>query len=487
MNIGQDCRFVVRAPRGGWSVGGVGARGLAAGILVLTVVGFGGCQNTPSSHGGWSERTGDESIGRGAVAGIVGEPEMRVRLGSAVTATQIGTTSGDSVSVTVAGGRGVPAKLRGPVSVRLSEARWELTDGAGLSAYFERTGDLVLAPPDAGASPGAAPVSGGGAGGAGAKLPPPTPALTLNGARYPGTLRLTARTDVSQRAFDIIESVQMEEYLKGVVSAELPAQWPVGAFRAQAVAARSYAVHERARSRAAGKPFDVEATVADQAYKGASELPQAVQAVRETRGVILTWMGGPLRAYYSSTSGGRSASARDTWPIGPGYEYNLAGPLQATAREHADEASPLHRWTVVRSRAELTQRFRQWGRANGHALRNITALDSIKVSTVNEVGRPTRYLVLQPGGQSYTMTAEALRQACNTEVQGLPAVTRASRVSSGDLEATVAGDAVTIKGRGFGHGVGMCQYSAKAMADRGDPWQKILANFYPGAELKKAY
>ncbi|MBL8990300.1 MAG: SpoIID/LytB domain-containing protein [Phycisphaerae bacterium] len=487
MMIGRDCRWVMGAPRGGWTVGGVAAaRAAAAGLAVLLGAVGGGCQNTPSAHGGWSERTGDETIGRGAIAGIVGEPEMRVRLGNAVTAIQIGATTGDSVSVTVAGGRGVPAKLRGPVSVRLSEARWELTDAAGLSAFFERTGDLVLAPPEA-APPGAAGVSGAGAGGAGAKLPPPAPALTLNGARYPGTLRLTARTDVSQRAFDIIESVQMEEYLKGVVSAELPSQWPVGAFRAQAVAARSYAVHERARSRAAGKPFDVESTVADQAYKGASELPQAVQAVRETRGVILTWMGGPLRAYYSSTSGGRSASARDTWPIGPGYEYNLAGPLQATAREHADEASPLHRWTVVRSRAELTQRLRQWGRTNGHALRNITALDSIKVSSVNEVGRPTRYLVLQPGGQSYTMTAEALRQACNTEVQGLPAVTRASRVSSGDLEATVAGDAVTIKGRGFGHGVGMCQYSAKAMADRGDAWQKILANFYPGAELKKAY
>lgn len=444
-----------------------------------------GCESG-SSRGEWP-RSGEAPIVRAVVPGVVGEPDMRIRLGNAISAVSIGTTGSESVWVGGPAARS-PARMRPPVAVRLTESRWELTDAAGLVGAFERTGELVLSPVDPSLDAAAAGPAGRGNGATGAaKMPPATPALTLNGARYPGSLRLLPRSDASPRAFDVIEHLEMEEYLKGVVSAELPAQWPVGAFRAQAVAARSYAIHERARSRAAGKAFDVEASVMDQAYKGMSELPQAVQAVRETRGVVLTWLGQPLRAYYSSTAGGRAASARDTWPIGPGYEYNLSGPLQATQRDYAGESSPYNRWTIIRARAELTQRLRAWGRANGHPVKNITALDSIKTGAVNEVGRPTRYLVLQPGGQSYTLPAEGLRQACNTDVEGLPAIRRESRVNSGDMEVSVSGDTVTIKGRGFGHGVGMCQYSAKGLTEKGETWQKILMNFYPGAELKKAY
>src|SRR5207248_1928652 len=100
------------------------------------------------------------------------------------------------------------------------------------------------------------------------------------------------------------------------------------AYEAQAVAARSYALHERERASALGLAFDVESSDKDQVYGGASASGPVREAVASTRGVVLMDGEKLLRAYFSSTCGGRAASARDTWPIGPGYEFNLAAPLQ---------------------------------------------------------------------------------------------------------------------------------------------------------------
>src|SRR5690606_21035761 len=136
-----------------------------------------------------------------------------------------------------------------------------------------------------------------------------------------------------------------ESYLPGVVAKELYQTWPLPTFQAQAVCARSYALHERGRARAAGRLFDVEATTQDQVFAGATDLPVAHSAVESTRGQVITYRGGVLRAYYSSTSGGRAASAADTWPTGPGFEFNQAFPLQAAPRQYFDQASPAYRWT----------------------------------------------------------------------------------------------------------------------------------------------
>src|SRR5204862_447588 len=130
------------------------------------------------------------------------------------------------------------------------------------------------------------------------------------------------------------------------------------AFQVQAVCARTYALHERARAARLGRDFDLEASTYDQAYNGGAPLPVALQAVADTRGVVITWQGHILRAYYSSTCGGRTASAKDIWPTGPGYEFNLDAPIQAQHRESACEASPRYRWDAVRDRAELSQRMK---------------------------------------------------------------------------------------------------------------------------------
>ena len=307
-------------------------------------------------------------------------------------------------------------------------------------------------------------------------------AWTLDGA-----LELVARPEISDGVFDLIESLPMERYLPGVLARELYFGFQPETYRAQAIAARSYALHERERRMSLGSHFDVESTTMDQAYAGADSHPRAAQAAADTAGRILTWRGGVLRTYYSSTCGDRPASARDTWPTTAGFEYNLADPIQASPRACACSISPRHRWTLERPGAAVAKRLARWGAENGHAVRALEGLRSIDVSSRNDAGRPSAYRVLDARGRRYELSAEQLRLALNAAAPGLPAITFKTRALSGDVRAVIDGDTVRLEGRGFGHGVGMCQFGAEGLARQGALHGAILERYYPGATLERAY
>jgi len=317
--------------------------------------------------------------------------------------------------------------------------------------------------------------------------PSRTGLLAIDGAEHPGVLVLHA-TGGPARTFDVIEHVSVELYLPGVLAKELYRDWNLTTYRAQAIAARSYALHERARRRGRGDYFDVVSSTQDQAYAGATANPRALQAVRDTKGMVLEWRGDILRTYYSSTTGGRAASASDVWPTSAGFEYNLAGPIQAGPRDDIDSFSPLYRWEVTRTVANLTKRLRAHGRAHNLPTKDLKRFSGASVESANQYGRPTRYRVRDSDGRSFVISAENLRVACNTvRLSGLPAITRKQRVNSSDATFTVRSNTVTITGRGFGHGVGMSQYGAEGMARKGVDTGDILAHYYPGAELVRAY
>ena len=117
----------------------------------------------------------------------------------------------------------------------------------------------------------------------------------------------------------------------------------------------------------------------------------------------------------------------------------------------------------------------------------IPSLRSARVAATNDTGRPTRSLLTATTGENFSIAAEELRRALNQDVPGVANVTRENRVNSGDMDITFVGDVATIRGRGFGHGVGMCQWSAKEMAERGADFRTILTRFYPGARVDRAY
>jgi len=308
--------------------------------------------------------------------------------------------------------------------------------------------------------------------------------VAVDGTPYAGRLSLEA----FGRGVRVVNAIGLEAYVASVASRELYGSWEAAAFAAQAIAARSYALHAMAMPGATERGWDVRASTADQAYAGHTTLARAIEAADATRGRVLAWRGGALRAYYSSTSGGRGASASDVWPAGPGFAYNRAAPLQASrGTRHASEASPYHRWRVRRRADELTRRLAAWGAANGHSLRAARDVVAIEALARNRVGRPTSYRVGERSGVRHVVDAEALRAALNARAPGLEGVQAGALVRSGDFSASYRGGWFTLAGRGFGHGVGMCQFSAQALAQEGWPAGRILANFYPGARVVRVY
>ncbi|NRA58170.1 MAG: SpoIID/LytB domain-containing protein [Phycisphaerales bacterium] len=309
------------------------------------------------------------------------------------------------------------------------------------------------------------------------------PTIAVQGVEYAGAVRITAEADGVQA----INYIDLEPYVAAVASRELYPSWSLAAYEAQTIAARSYALQSMSLPKFRDRAWDVESSTVDQAYPGHTNHQRSIQAVINTRGRVVAYRGKILRTYYSSTSGGRSGSAADTWPTEPGFEYNLLAPIQAHNVIHASEASRFHRWEVVRTTDDVTKRLRAWGERAGHSLKNARAVTNISVHRLNRADRPSTYRVGERNGVSHTLSAEQLRIALNQDVKGLPDASGDRRVRSGDFEVTAAGSRLVIRGRGFGHGVGMCQFSAQALSKRGWTADDILKNFYPGASIELAY
>lgn len=312
-------------------------------------------------------------------------------------------------------------------------------------------------------------------------------AVRVDGVPHAGRLEAIARSGSERAGVDLVEAVPIERYIPGVLTGELYASWSPATYEAQAIAARSYALHERGRRMRLGDHFHVESTTQDQAYAGDRATPQAVEAARRTRGVVLTHRDRILRAYYSSTCGDRAASARDTWPTGPGFAFNLDAPIQAHERDCPCEFSPRHRWRLTRPRDALARRFARWGSENGDPIKRLRSIRTIEPLRRNLVGRPAAYAVTDRQGRAFTLSAEELRLACNTSAEGLPDIEASSRVLSGDLDLRVEGEQVVIEGRGFGHGVGMCQFGAEGLARQGWDAEAIVRHYYRGAAVERAY
>jgi stage II sporulation protein D len=153
--------------------------------------------------------------------------------------------------------------------------------------------------------------------------------LSLDGRAYRGRLEVA----VTGTFLRVINLAKIEEYVQGVIAGEMPYRWPLEALKAQAVAARSYALASLVK----GKPFDLYSDVRSQVYRGvAGETVRTTEAVRATSGQVVLHGGKVATTYYFSTSGGRTASAADVFGTPVPYLVSRPDPY--------DEVSPHHRW-----------------------------------------------------------------------------------------------------------------------------------------------
>jgi stage II sporulation protein D len=241
--------------------------------------------------------------------------------------------------------------------------------------------------------------------------------------------------------------VDLEEYLYSVLGAEMPASWPQEALKAQAVAARSYALHRRDRSLT--DSYDVGTTTAYQVYKGlASEAPSTIAAVDATRGQVLTHGGRVIEAVFHSSSGGHTENVEDIWQQPLPYLRSVPD---------FDQDAPVFRWSETFTASQFQQRVTGIGRLQAVATERVTPRG--RVSSIR----------LQGSQDTRTLTGTQLRQALG--------------LRSTLFSISIQGDTIRIDGRGFGHGIGMSQWGARGLALQGYNYSQILSHYYQGTVL----
>ena len=291
------------------------------------------------------------------------------------------------------------------------------------------------------------------------QLPRPTetPTVAQNSLRmaYRGILEVTASPQVK-----LINEVDLEDYLRGVVPSEMPSSFPMEALKAQAVAARSYTLAGLSR-------HDPDADLCDtehcQAYRGVERENAATdQALQQTGGEVLWVNGRVLQAVYSAACGGQT----ELQPI-----LGLASCHPDTAPDGTAycAACPSAEWTLTIPQADLL-------RAAGET--RPTPIRALRVTGRDVSGR-LQTLALDTDYGTLTLTGNQFRQGLGTHrLKGL-LCTFSANPTTGDI---------IINGKGFGHGAGLCQWGARGMAapPNSMDYRQILAHYYPGALLQKA-
>lgn len=455
----------------------------AGGAVVVMGVGLGSCEGTRVSRAIESIVSPTASA-VGPKVEIGEEPEIRVRTRVGVKSVSIGVPGdrGGRVYVRAGGGYRTLA-MQAPVTLEVRVGAIRVTDRTGQTQTFgEKMAVEVLAADE----PQPTAVMVGGVSSSRALS-----GITVDGVLVPGFAIVRPREDSALGMLDVALMMPLESYVSGVVSKEMSPTWPRQALEAQSVAARTYAMFERDRARRGSSVttgwYDVEGTESDQSFGSIPKSSAVIEAVAATRGMVLSWRGGLIRAYYSSTCGGRAASARDVWGTTPGYDFNSAEPLQGSPRESACQGSKSYRWEATRDAQDLSVRLRSWVLRRKADAPVISRVRAIEVSRRNSAGRPIEYRVTDSNGGEVVLAAEELRAAMNYTATGLAPIAIENQVLSGDMDVEIWADVVRLHGRGSGHGVGMCQHCAKGFAEQGVDWREMMRRFYPTAEVVKAY
>jgi stage II sporulation protein D len=306
--------------------------------------------------------------------------------------------------------------------------------------------------------------------------------LSVNGQRYRGSFHFIPATSST---FDVVNHVDVDAYLKGVLAKEMMPDFGAEAYKAQAIVARTYALYE-SRTAPPGRPWDLYPDTRSQVYGGiTAETAKSRSAVDETSGVVVAF--GPpgqeriFKAYFSSCCGGAGQSAAQAFGE-PDIE-----PLADQAVGQRCAESPRFNWgPLVISKQELTRRFRAYGQARNRPEKNIATIRQIDITSRNASGRPVQFTVIDTRGQRYLLTGEQLRWAVNSGASE-PGASGVTLPSSFVKPVADANNIRFEDGHGFGHGVGLCQWCAQAESERGVPHEQIVLSAYRGARLVRAY
>jgi stage II sporulation protein D len=256
----------------------------------------------------------------------------------------------------------------------------------------------------------------------------------------------------------LVNHVDLEEYVKGVVPAEVNSTWHPEMLKVQAVATRTYALYQRMLN--STRDYDVVAGIQDQVYRGRQGIDARVTAaVESTRGMVVTYQGAPIYAAFSSTAAGVTEDAMTVWSKALPYLKGVECPF--------DIESPYYQWSASVKVETLEKNLRQQGFPVGR-------ISDVAPQQFSRAGRVATLKVVHSNGE-LVIRGEDLRKAVGYTI-----------VPSTQFTVLSIGQDLVLSGYGAGHAVGLCQWGAKELAELGYSFSSILNYYYPGTELRDA-
>lgn len=287
------------------------------------------------------------------------------------------------------------------------------------------------------------------------KLSSSSGVVYINGRPFRGEVEVIA----GSKGLLVVNEIDLETYLVGLINHEISSRWPMEAIKAQAVVARTYALYQKRKR--GGALYHLEGTVTHQVYSGSiTEDVESLTAIQATWGEVLFYGGELALTVYHSNGGGQTEASGDVW--GKDYPY-LRG-----VESPYDKDSPTFLWGFEIDRALFVKALRD----AGYPLEDIKGLI---VMERTRSGRVKRLRVVSTN-MRLDITGEELRRVLGYD-----------KIKSTIFTFEDSMDSFHFSGRGSGHGVGLSQWGAKGMAEKGYDYREILLHYYPGARLVKLY
>lgn len=295
--------------------------------------------------------------------------------------------------------------------------------------------------------------------------------ITVNGGEYRGEIVLICGSG----GITVVNRVDLESYVKGVVGTEMSADWPREALKAQAVAARTFSLYTKNEGKHQGDGYNICAGTHCQVYGGTQDESLSVtRAADDTCGEIMTYDGKPIYAAFHTDSGGRTAESCEVWGGDLAYLTSVEDPSGA----------PNRHWQVTMTAEQLAAKLKAAGK-------DVGILKKISLSPLNlkKAGSGDRYTSGRPARIVFTgsKSSVTINGTQARSIFGLKSALFDFETGRKENDLKIkSGQKIQIDGFGFGHGIGLSQWGAKAMSAKAD-YKSILHHYYNGVTITKIY
>ncbi len=277
--------------------------------------------------------------------------------------------------------------------------------------------------------------------------------IYVDGKRFRGNIDIIRKEN---KKLMVINYIALEDYLYGVLYHEVSHRWPIEVLKAQAIAARTFALYQARQNKM--QLYDLRSDIYSQVYGGkAGEKWSTTKAVDATRGKVLIYKGDIFPSYYHATCAGLTEDASNLW------NTDML-PLKGVPCDFC-KGSPHYRWTREIPIKLLESKLKDKGYKVGDII-------SVNILSKNISGRVDKLEIKDVTGVSVILTGKDFRQIIG------PNDARSTK-----FDVSIKRDNLVLNGLGWGHGVGMCQWGAYGMARQKKKCEEILKYYYPGAEI----